>query len=258
MTGRWPRLRRLCLNLDPAALGEGTAAALAGLHLLRLDDLCIVYNNETGDAGEVQAVLEAMAAARCPQLRALYLYVASAEHVAAFAAADYPELRELTLETEEPEHLAPSVPVTPSAAAALAAAHFPKLEMLDVTGFHGLGDGGTAALAAAAFPELRTVALHQITPLGAAALARANWPRLHKLEYNMDYSLHYAASLGDVAVRLAAGQWLQLESLWLHNCGIGDAGAAAMAAAAWPALRHLSLRENDISEAGAATLAAAA
>ena len=171
-------------------------------------------------------------------------------HVFALAAAPW-QLRRLDLSRE--------FATTNREAEAISKAHWPGLELLALEGDLyeeirlGLDEEGTASLAAAAWPRLRSLYIERadLGDGGAMALASGIWPCLHTLSLA-------SSGVGDAgAAALAAANFLRLSSLNLARNEIARAGAAALAAGCWPDLQSLDLTGNRIRSGGAVALAAA-
>ena len=179
--------------------------------------------------------------------------------LAPLARMAWPALRALELD---------GAPLTPSLARRLVSLQLPALEKLSIIG-RGADGGGFQttpdALAAAellaqgAWPALKSLALRQrCIPLTADTLlvlgsdGGSRWPHLTELSF-AGHSLgdRDPAWVGQVVQAMRA--WPRLRRLELADCGVCDAGAAALAASGWD-LRELDLAGNMLTADGAAAL----
>jgi uncharacterized protein (TIGR02996 family) len=234
------RLRIEGNNFSP----DGLKALAASPYLSRLRDLEL-SSTEVGSAGA-----EALAAStRLPQLRSLSLYGSAVDERGIEALAGGPligQLISLNLGYN---------PIGETGAIALARSpHLQHLERWNLSQTQ-ITEAGFQALAASStlstLKELVLAGEGTFTPAAIRYLAES--PYLGGLE-EVNLSSPDLGAVG--AQALARARWNRLHTLWLGKCGIGDAGLRALAES--PLLgkvTRLWLTDNRIGDEGALALA---
>lgn len=243
----------LLLRLELAySLGPGMAARLAEADWPTLQELHLTHSTLCG--GFREADIAALAAANFRDLRKLTLAnngLTAVGAAAALAAADWPRLESLDL-TE--------FKLNGAGMAALAKGRWPCLKTLKLARNWG-GDKGVAALAKGSFPCLESLVLSEcyMGRRGIAALASASWARqLQSLDLSHNTTSGNIAEAAEkpLLAPLAACSWPCLQRLVLSWTGVGVASAAALAAADFPALQSLDLSNTGLRDGAMAALAA--